>query len=420
MQQPFRRRCYRGLPIPRCFKLAAAVIMLGQTSCAQNKAITQDNIRFVPYMGYEEGHSTWGSIGYNPLLKTVNIGVTNHKDNVGLFEYDTRLDTMQLKGFIKDLGHLREFQWQGKIHSKLVFDKEGNGFFSTDGGESREEFLMNHPHGYRGGFMMKWNPVSNTITNLGMSLEYESIKDIELDQISGLVYIVTYPQAHFMVYNEAKNTLRDFGRLASAHVPRILFTDKWGNCYYVDWRQRLVKYERKLDKLVFSDTSLPAFEGTPGIHIITGITAFGKDEKKDIIYLATYGAKILAFKPTEEGIGQIEDLGGLADTGDAEMWRPYCPNLAVGNNGKLYYFVGGHGNFVKKDRTLFFEFDPETKTRKILYEYPISEISEVTGSDVRDEYGNLYFAGRRKHVEGVNDDSKPFLIKFNPEKKVNP
>ncbi len=31
-------------------------------------------------------------------------------------------------------------------------------YFTTDGGESREEYFMNHPDGYSGGFFMKWNP----------------------------------------------------------------------------------------------------------------------------------------------------------------------------------------------------------------------------------------------------------------------
>jgi len=165
---------------------------------------------------------------------------------------------------------------------------------------------------------------------------------------------------------------------------------------------------------------LPSFEGTPGIHIITGITAFGKDKNKGIIYLVTYGAKLLAFKPTEYGIGQVEDLGGVADTGDSEMWKPYCPNLAVGNNGKLYYFVGGHGNFIKKDTTFLFEFDPETRTRRTLFEFPTHIVREVTGSDVKDDEGNLYFAGRRRPTDGGTDANGPFLIKFNPEKKINP
>jgi hypothetical protein len=165
---------------------------------------------------------------------------------------------------------------------------------------------------------------------------------------------------------------------------------------------------------------LPAFKGTPGSKIITGITAFAKDEKNTIIYLITYGAKILAFHPLKEGFGAVEDLGGVADTGDQPEWGPYVPNLNVGENGNLYYFVGGHGNYIKKDTGVLMEFNPKTHSRKIIFEYSADEMAEATGSDIRDRDGNLYFTGRGASKEEGKDvaASDVFLIKFNPLKEV--
>jgi hypothetical protein len=380
-------------------------------------SITERNIRFVSYPNFPGAHSTWGSIGYNPVNNNVYIGVTNHADNVGFYEYDPAGDQMQLHGFIKDLAYLRPFQWQGKIHSKIVAGPKGEMFFSTDGGESREEYLMNHPHGYAGGFFMKWNPASKQLTNLGMGMQYESIKDVEVDPQTGLIYAISYPQVHFLVYDPQKNYLHDAGRLGSSHVPRVLFTDWWGNCYYVDWRQRLVKYEKSTGKLVFAKQSLPAFPGTPGGKIITGITAYAKNKEKNVIYLVTYGAKLVAFYPQETGVGKWEDLGGVFEMPKGEEWKPYVPNLNVGVNGKLYYVIGGHGNFVRKDKTVLVEFDPQVRKATILLEYPTAQLSEATGSDIRDKDGNIYFAGRKRQAD-TEHGSMPFLIKFNPEKEV--
>lgn len=390
--------------------------------------ITEKNIKFIEYPDFPEAHSTWGSIGYNPKYNTVHIGVTNHKDNVALYEYNVSKDEMKLDGFIKDLGYLRDFQWQGKIHSKIVVDRDGVIYFSTDGGESRQEYLMNHPHGYFGGFFMKWNPATRQFTNLGMGLRYESIKDLDIDPETGILYGITYPQGHFLLYNPAENNIIDMGRLASTHIPRVLFTDQWGNCYYVDWRQRLVKYEKSSKELIFAKESLPAFQGTPGSKIVTGITAYAKDNVNGIIYIITYGAKILSFKPSKEGIGQVTDLGGVIDTETGKEWGPYVPNLNIGNNGKLYYIIGGHGNFVKENTTVFVEFDPHSGIKKILYEFNANKLNEATGSDTKDKEGNIYFLGRRIDASKPNaqEDSsnpetqgnRPFLIKFNPEKEV--
>ncbi len=391
-------------------------------------AVTEKNIRFIEYHGFPDGNSAWDDIGYNPVDNTVYVGITDHRDKVALYIYHPAENSVKLKGFVSDLGKLRPFQWQAKIHSKFVAGPRGEMYFGTDGGESREEYLMDHPKGYAGGFIMKWDPAENRMTNLGMGMQYESIKDIDVDMTTGNVYAISYPQVHFLIYNPHLNLLKDYGRLGSGHVPRMMFTDKWGNCYYVDWRQRLVKYEKSQDRLIFDSNSLPAFEGTPGEHIITGITAFAKDEKKGVIYLVTYGAKVLAFYPQQNGIGRVEDLGGVIDVPGKEKWNYYVPNLNVGNNGKLYYIIGGHGIYAKKDQSLFVEFDPASKVPKVLFEYPSTVFVEATGCDTKDKDGNMYFAGKRNvprsaekrgNLAELGDQpTVPFLVKFNPDKTV--
>jgi hypothetical protein len=56
--------------------------------CLAAGEIGERNIRYVDYPGFPDAHSTWGSIGYCSAANKVFIGVTNHRDRVGLFEYD--------------------------------------------------------------------------------------------------------------------------------------------------------------------------------------------------------------------------------------------------------------------------------------------------------------------------------------------
>jgi hypothetical protein len=183
----------------------------------------------------------------------------------------------------------------------------------------------------------------------------------------------------------------------------------------------LVKYEKSLNKLVFDKESLPAFPGTPGINIITGITAYARNKEKNIIYLVTYGGKLLAFHPEKTGIGTVDDLGGVFDSADKEKWNYYVPNLNFGNNGKLYYFIGGHGNFAIRNKTVLIEFDPLSHEKRIIFEYPTDVLAEATGSDVKDRDGNLYFAGRLDETDSLanysGDRKMAFMIKFNPIKE---
>jgi len=81
-------------------------------------------------------------------------------------------------------------------------------------------------------------------------------------------------------------------------------------------------------------------------------------------------------------------------------------------------YVGG------KPQNMLMEFDPATRTRREALSFPLTEVDEVTGADVRDHDGNLYFCGRRsdRRAEqmGESGASRPFMIIFNPEKEINP
>jgi hypothetical protein len=352
----------------------------------------------------------------------VYAGVTNHRDKVGLFEYDVPSDNMRLVGFLPALAHLRDWQWQGKIHTQILEGSDGRMYFATDGGESREEFLMNHPQGYYSGMILRWDPEREILEHLGTGLPNESIKDIALDLVGGLVYAVSYPSVHLLLFDPRSNDLRDLGRVGSAHVPRCVFSDRWGNGYYVDWRQRLVKYERDSGRILFSETSIPWFPGTSGERIITGIPTYANDPAGGIIYLITYSGKLIGFHPQRRGIGKIDDHGPIYE-GKGLPPPGYSPNSAFGDNGKLYYFIGGHGQYAVKDTTLLMEFDPATGKRQAVLRFPVDVISEVTGCDVKDEQGNMYFCGRRTSRDaedmGESGASRPFMIIFNPEKKIN-
>ncbi len=406
-------------------RTALLLSLLTVLACGPGAAatITEKNVAFLNYPDFPDAHSSWGSIGYSSVHKKVVIGVCNHRDRLGLYEYDVRTKKLSLRGFVDELANLRDFQWQGKIHSKIAEDPDGAMYFSTDGGESREEYLMEHPHGYSGGLFFRWDSAAGRLTNAGMAMRHDSIKDVDVDRVGGLLFGVSYPQVHFFVYDTVRNDLRDLGRLGSPHVPRTLVTDWWGNCYYVDWRQRLVKYERATGKLIFSRESLPAFPGTPGGRIITGLRGFAKDQAAGVIYLITFGSKVLAFHPEQSGIGRVDDLGGLYDDPSRPPYNYQSPNLALSKNGNLYYFLGGHGMYAEgKPLTVLMEFDPRQRSKRAVLRFPLEVVNEATGSDVRDDEGNLYFAARRNDAAAAQVEesgaSRPVLIIFNPEKEL--
>jgi hypothetical protein len=131
-------------------------------SSVQPATVGEKNVRFLPYPDFPQADSSWGSIGYSSRYNKVYVGVTNHRHRQGLFEYDVADRKLRLCGFIGEMGHLRAFQWQGKVHTQIVEGPDGAMYFGTDGGESREEDLKEHPAGYGGGFFFRWDPGTST------------------------------------------------------------------------------------------------------------------------------------------------------------------------------------------------------------------------------------------------------------------
>jgi hypothetical protein len=408
----------RGILILATSALAA----LGSAAPAAPPPITERNVLFLDYPGFPAAHSSWGSIGYSARHNKVFVSTTDHRERVALYEYDVATGTLRMLGFLAELANLRDREWQGKIHSYIVEGPDGRMYFGTDGGNARQGRLMDHPHGYGGGFFFAWDPATGTLANLGKGLRYESLKNIAVDSVSGRIYGITFPQAHLLIYDPRADELRDLGRLMSFHVPRCLLTDWWGNAYYVDWRQRLVKYERESDQLLFARESLPVFPGTPGWFLNTGLTAYAADEENGVIYLTTYSSKVLAFRPTREGIGPVEDLGGVYD-GTNPPWDYWCRNLSLGRNGKLYYYVGGHGRYTEHgNKVLMMELDPKTRRKRLLMTFPLDVLLDVPGRGVRDREGNIYHDARRlapgAALRGGSGASVPQLMIFNPERPL--
>jgi hypothetical protein len=416
------KRAEEERTLSRLHAVLTSLALLIPLPVAPEEPSIERHLDFVDYPGFPDAHSSWGSIGYSTRYDKVFVGVTNHRDKIGLYEYDVPTRKLRLLGFVAEMANLRAEQWQGKIHSYLVEGPDGSMYFSTDGGEDRQEYLMEHPHGYGGGSFFRWEPAAGRLTNLGKALPYDSLKNVAVDEVTGLLYGISYPQAHLLVYDTGRNDLTDLGRVTSAYVPRVLFTDWWGNAYYVDWRQRLVKYEREARRLVFARDALPSFAGTPAWFVMSGITAVARDRGAGIIYLMTYGSRLFAFHPAREGIGKVEDLGRIYD-GTKAPWDYWCRNLARGRNGKLYYFVGGHGRYTEHgDKVVMMEFDPRTRLKRPLRMFGFDRLLEVPGSGVTDKAGSIYFAARRADPKalaaGDSGSSVPFLMIFNPDRAL--
>jgi hypothetical protein len=386
--------------------------------------VSRKNFKYVEYEGFPEKHSTWGSIGYSSKYDKVIIGVTDHLENIVVFEYDCKKGKMHRRAGLNEDGHLQRFMWQGKIHSQILENRnDGWMYWGTDGGESREEYYMDHPRGYIGGFFMKYHPQTQEMKVLGRGRRYESIKDITIDQTRNRIYGVSYPSNHFLIKDLKTNTLIDKGVVNKAHVGRVVFTDDWGNGYYADMRGHLVKYEAHADSFIFDENPISRHKLAEAHVKRSGLRSWARDG--DMFYVVTAWEQLFCFKQKEKGLPAIKDMGLIFDENkelDAKaILGGYTPNMACARNHKIYYWVGGHNKYFYDSTSVLVELDPKTNKKEMIYKAHMDEVSECTGSHIVDKRGNIYFAARR-HVKGKeageSGSSEPYMMIFNPEREI--
>src|SRR3989339_737950 len=396
-----------------------------------NSEWTLEGITYIPLNVDKAGSNIWGSVAINPD-GVVMIGVANHVDNVAIYTWDTKKNELMFEGDLMEMLHMSMKHWQSKIHTYIYWSpKHKKFFFGTDAGTYRSETILEHPFGYIGGFWCWFDPASHKMGTFGLNGLHRSVKGCVYSEVSGLMMGNTDPQQHFITCDVATGELNDYGRINGFHQPRVLFCDTWGNGYTIDTYGELVKFDVRKKELVDIHVSLPRADKVAFYLAASGIMALQYMPDGTIYGLAHYG---IAFKytPAKNGSGTMEDLGPtLGDDSANGNWRHcYSPNLAVIDN-KMYYGIGGHGNFIDSVKKNVFLVEKDIKTKRTRVICGLKKITELTGSGIIDAQGNIYFGGHRKSisaedneaenakaVQGEESESMAYLVKFNTKQLV--
>jgi hypothetical protein len=377
--------------------------------------------------GFPESHSIWSAIGITNKDQ-VYVGVSDHTVNVGLFHYNPNKNKMSYLGDVLATGKMWIDEWQGKIHTLLVQNpKDGLVYFGTDAGNSLWEFCGIPDQGFVGGHWFCIDPETDQVRNLGMGVKYLGLKSIAIDTVYNRIFATTDPSSHFIVYDIEKGKSphyreyfqanQDRGCINGVHEPRMVWVDKWGNCYTVNHTGHLIMFEGATQEIRRLNVRIPFAQGTPTWHLAEGGAAMVSVNGGEYIYGVTYYGRMFKHVPHKKTGGKVIDLGH--SWGDNNIFNENLKGgcLALGKNKKLYTVLGGHGRFVTRDSTaVLIEFDPKTRKKKVIYKFD-KIVTECTGG-VTDSKGNVYFAAHGQSVPSKKSKAirKPWLVKFNPSK----
>ncbi len=87
-------------------------------------------------------------------------------------------------------------------------------------------------------------------------LPKEGCRCLALDEERGLLYALSYPRDHFIVYDIKKRQRRDIGRIGSINA-QVLFIDKQHRVWTSDDHGHLVRYDPEKGRLERSLLTLP-------------------------------------------------------------------------------------------------------------------------------------------------------------------
>ena len=193
---------------------------------------------------------------------------------------------------------------------------------------------------FRGAYLTAYNTKEDKVDFSELFIPKEGCRCLCFDRKRGLLYALTYPRDHFVVYNPATRELKDLGRLGSVNS-QCIFMGSNNMVYTCNDQGRFIRYNPDTGKLEQLPLSFPVEYFQTSMH---GVVYDAVENPVDgAIYMVPWKSHphLIRFWPEEDPFGKVEDLGRLTQPGN-----PYLPmsvnlchvgGLVFGNDGMLYY-----------------------------------------------------------------------------------
>jgi hypothetical protein len=202
-------------------------------------------------------------------------------------------------------------------------------------------FWHNPERCFRGSALLAFDTRTDKVLWWDTLIPKEGCRCLLLDEERGLLYALSYPRDHFIIYDLAKKTWRDIGRIGSVNA-QALFSDRRHRIWTTDDYGHLVRYDPQTDRLERSPFVLPHQRTVQsGWHsVFYDVVAAPTG---DCVYAVTWngGSRLMRIYPDDGEWGHIEDLGPVTPPHDLSIpenfYVDHCGGLTFAADGMLYY-----------------------------------------------------------------------------------
>lgn len=229
------------------------------------------------------------------------------------------------------------------------------------------------------------------------------------DEERGLLYSISYPRDHLFVYDIARRTSRDLGRIGSINA-QALFLDRRHRVWTTSDYGHLVRYDPDRDRVEHSPERLPhesVFQ--TGWHSVFYDVA--PSPEGDCVYASTWIAAphLVRIWPDEGAWGRVEDLGPATQDRDTRVpvctFLDHCGGLTFAGDGKLYYVASRWSKpdtpavaneyrmEVQSPHGVIWQLDPRTlERREVGILHRPDYFAQYVSRGAVDHNGDLFFA----------------------------
>jgi len=257
---------------------------------------------------------------------------------------------------------------------------------------------------FRGSALLAFDTKTDEVLWWDTLIPKEGCRCLLHDEERGLLYALSYPRDHFIVYDIRTRTRRDIGRIGSVNA-QVLFLDKKHRVWTSSDYGHLVRYDPEKDRLEMSPFVLPHNpEFQTGWHSVFYDAVASPDG--ECIYAGTWIANpyLMRIWPNEGDWPRVEDLGPMTQKRDltipVDTFLDHAGGLVFAGDGQLYYGASRWRDPVynpmspdhKEREGVVWRLDPVTLEREevVCLEIPDGYAQYVSCGAV-DHNGDLFF-----------------------------
>ena len=194
---------------------------------------------------------------------------------------------------------------------------------------------------FRGSALLAFDTRNDQVLWWDTLIPKEGCRCLLHDEERRLLYALSYPRDHFIIYDLKTRKHRDLGRISSIN-PQALFLDKKHRVWTTNDYGHLVRYTAETDRIEIAPVRLPhnPMQQT-GWHSVVYDAAPSPDG--ECVYASTWSPNpyLMRIWPNEPEWPRVEDLGPATQDRDLtfpiDMFTDHCGGLTFAGDGKLYF-----------------------------------------------------------------------------------